>query len=401
MKTLKLPNTNKCTGCMACIDVCSHNALSPYISSDGFWQVKYDPTKCVDCHLCERTCPINQRTKYGVNKLGLSTPYAAWSINDGIRLSSSSGGVFAELAISILNKGGVVFGATIVGCEVRHIVVDNLSDLHLLQGSKYLQSNMTGVYKQVRSILKEKSRQVLFSGTPCQVAGLFNFLRQPYDNLYTIDLVCHGVPSYNLLDLVERKNKIKISSLISFRDKQVSWLNSYALSVIDSNGKVIRYAFSEQNDVFTTAFSNGLNLRESCYKCKFSGIHRKSDISLADYWGYVGNTEKQCLGVSAVIVHSVRGDNLLKDCRIKLNSTSLKKCCRSNPRMYTGYNLMKYHPIRLIRKYILSPKSIKYDDFILNDMKKLRIYYPIRLASYFYMKLLGFIRIYNYKAIFK
>lgn len=180
-----------CTGCMACMNACHGQAIAIKYDDEGFARPFVLHDKCVDCGLCQKVCPINNLPQKSVPQ----RVYSGWANNEKIRKMSSSGGAFSCLALPILRKGGVVFGAAMNDkFQVEHIWIEKEQDLHLLQGSKYVQSNIGESYKHVKEFL-HKERKVLFCGTPCQVAALRNYLHRDYDNLVTVDLICHGIPS--------------------------------------------------------------------------------------------------------------------------------------------------------------------------------------------------------------
>jgi coenzyme F420-reducing hydrogenase beta subunit len=251
--------------------------LYPSIARDG----------CNNCDLCRSVCPVlNPPSHVGV--LDDPITIAAYNDDETIRKQSSSGGVFSALAREIINRGGKVYGAGFDSAfALRHMGVDNLQDLHKLRGSKYLQSRMGTAYQDIRAELRV-NKEILFVGTPCQIAGLNAFLGRTYDNLLTCDLVCHGVPSPKVftyyLKYLRRKYRAGIRS-ISFRDKRIGW-NSYSITVAFVNGKVYSQPFTR--DVFMRGFLHNLYLRLSCYECPFVGFPRWGDITLADYWGVEG-----------------------------------------------------------------------------------------------------------------
>ena len=195
----QLANKKECTGCLACVDSCRHDAIGSYVGSDWHYYVKVDDDRCVGCLQCEKTCPIASKQDYEQSELAAF--YAAWNKNDEERKRSASGGAFSTMARYVLEHGGVVVGAATENvCDVRHIIVTDISELPRLQGSKYTQSNTNGIYKRVYELLKD-GRQVLFSGTGCQVGALLSFLRNKRytGHLITVDLICGGVPSKLLL----------------------------------------------------------------------------------------------------------------------------------------------------------------------------------------------------------
>lgn len=252
--------------------------------AEGFRYPAITRDGCNNCDLCRRVCPVlNSPCRVGV----LDDPITIAACNDDetIRKQSSSGGVFSALARETINRGGKVYGAGFDNdFTLRHIGVAGLEGLQELRGSKYLQSRTGATYKDVRAQVRE-GKQILFTGTPCQVAGLYGFLGQAYDNLLTCDLVCHGVPSPKVfayyLRYLRQKHRAGIRS-ISFRDKRTGW-RSFSITIAFSDGKVYSRPFTR--DVFMRGFLQNLYLRPSCYACPFVGFPRWGDITLADYWG--------------------------------------------------------------------------------------------------------------------
>lgn len=283
----KICPSELCTGCMACINACSHNAISIIRDEEGFFYPQIEQDKCINCGLCKKKCPIIN-TPITAQPLKI---YSGWSKDENIRLSSSSGGAFSMLAIPILEEGGVVFGASI-NCEIQveHIYIETIEDLKKLQGSKYVQSYIGNCYKNVQKFL-DNNRKVLFSGTPCQIAGLKNFLKKDYDNLITVDLICHGVPSPLVFEKWKKwlKSKYNLSHItsINFRDKQKSWI-FYNMKVEgkDLQGNNFQYYGKYYNDAWIRGFLRNYFIRPSCYQCHFTSINRVSDFTIADWWGY-------------------------------------------------------------------------------------------------------------------
>lgn len=209
--------------------------------------------------------------------------YACYSKNEAVRIRSSSGGIFYMLGEEVLGTGGVVFGAAFDSdWSVKHRHVDSKDELILLMGSKYIQSNIGDTYKQVKCFLKN-GRQVLFCGTPCQIAGLKRFLNRNYDNLILVDFICHGVASPEVwkqyLDEISEGKEIES---ISFRDKTRGW-SKFSLKIKYRDGT--EYLESPYIDPFMRAFLKDIIQRPACYQCRFKGLERESDMTLADFWG--------------------------------------------------------------------------------------------------------------------
>ncbi len=345
MQKPKLPNKHRCTGCMACHDACPHNCISFHIGHDGHYEHRIDTSNCIHCLKCENSCPVlNSRKELSEQ----SKPWAAWTPDDKLRALSSSGGVFAEIAKSFLQDGDIVIGAAILGTQVKHIAISDTDDLHKLQGSKYLQSNICDVYSRVVDLLKSGKR-VLFSGTGCQVAAVYNIVpKKLWHKLYTIDLICHGVPSRYDLDIFLNHLPQKVASIKSFRDK--SWKFGYAMTCIATDGSILR----ENDNYFYAAFNNNKTLRWSCYNCPFkTGLERRSDITIGDYWGAKGYDEQATKGLSLCITHSDKGEQLLQGTKLQRHESQWSEAIRSNKDYYNPLNLFKFNPLRWIYPYAI------------------------------------------------
>ena len=302
---------NQCCGCGACAQICPKKAISLIEDEEGFLYPKIDKKKCINCGLCKKVCPF---INYKVNeKKEYPKAYAVKNKKTDDVLKSSSGGVFIALAKHIINEKGVVFGVAYdKDNNVIHIAVDNTKDLIKLQGSKYVQSNILNTFNEVKeNLLKDK--KVLFSGTPCQIRGLKNFLMKDYENLITCDLVCHGVPSQKLfnkyLSYLENKYNKKIRNY-DFRNKEKKGWGLISKVIFEDNS--IKYINSD----FDPYYSNFLDCntyRESCYNCKFASTTRSSDITLADYWGILSihNSFYDKNGVSLILINSEKGNKYL------------------------------------------------------------------------------------------
>lgn len=324
---------SKCTGCSACVQKCPKQCISFEEDREGFKYPKVKLSECIDCGLCEKVCPVLQQDK----PRNPVIVYAAKNSNLSTRLASSSGGIFALLAETILRQNGVVFGARFDNeWNVIHDYTESLDGLSVFLGSKYVQSKIGNTYKQAELFLKE-GRKVLFSGTPCQIVGLKKYLRKDYDNLLTVDFVCHGVPSpmiwrdylnEKIRPLgVDGRNMVSQLSLkdlpvitgISFRDKRYGWkkfgfsVRAKSASKADKNlvsqsvevtGKTLLYEPHKAN-LYMKGFLKNLYLRPSCYACPAKCGKSGADYTLADFWGastYVGDFDDD-KGLSAVLVY--------------------------------------------------------------------------------------------------
>ena len=344
MKSSTIENKLKkdCCACTACLNICPKNAISMEKDEAGNFFPKIDKEKCTNCGLCEKTCAFKKK-KY---KREDKNCYAAYTKKDDLLLKASSGGIFSSLAEKFIKDGGYVCGCTLSYKNeeiiVEHIVINNIKDLYKLQGSKYVQSNISNVMKKIKELLNE-NKKVLFSGTPCQVAGLKSFLRKDYENLYTIDIICHGAPSINVLHdyikYIEKKKRIKITEL-NFRNKENGWglsgyLNGYKLNNI-KNRKII---FSNNESSYYYLFQKGYMYRDNCYVCPYASDNRPGDITIGDYWGIEKEhpelLEKNKKGISCLIVNNNRGEELLNSYgdEIYKVKSSFEKIQRNNDQL--------------------------------------------------------------------
>lgn len=329
METLNdVVKNRKCTGCGACFNVCPTKAISMVKNSEGFSEPKIDNEKCIHCGLCDQVCPIlngtSRESQYPIPKV-----YAGWNKDEKVRLKSSSGGVFSVLAEYFLKKKGFVCGAAFdEKNKLRHIIISSKKDLTKLRGSKYVQSEIGGVFREIRNLLEE-DKSVLFSGTPCQTAGLKNFLKKEYEKLLVVDIVCHGTPSpvvfEKYLKEIERKNNKKITK-INFRDKSTGW-KSYSFTLSDEKEDILKEKFSE--NIFFEGFLKNLYLNKICTSCPYSQFPKCSDITLGDYWGIEGYDQKldDPKGVSVIILNNDKGTEYLSLIRDEL---FLKKVDKNN-----------------------------------------------------------------------
>ncbi|WP_281532025.1 Coenzyme F420 hydrogenase/dehydrogenase, beta subunit C-terminal domain [Anaerocolumna aminovalerica] len=311
---IEINQKEACCGCEACYNACPMQCIQMKYDAEGFKYPFVNKDTCINCGKCKKACPIINKKSI---QYELEECYAAFNDNLTERLNCSSGGIFSLLASAVLSTGGVVVGTGMSDdCRsTEHVIVNNLSELKTIYGSKYLQSNINDIFKKIKQQL-EKGNVVLFSGTPCQVAGLQNYLVKPYDNLLCIDVICHGVPSPGLwkknVDYIEKKIHSKLVS-VNFRCKKYGGHSEYGIAYKNDKQKKAHYS-SKEEDPYIQMFLNDLSLRPSCYNCKFKGIHRNSDITLGDFWG-IDDFAKRLndgYGVSVVVVHSNKGKNLFE-----------------------------------------------------------------------------------------
>lgn len=337
-----LATDKTCTGCLACVDICPTKALSDTVNKDGHLTYTCDTDKCILCHQCERVCPVVSDYQY--QKQGTSKFYAAWCKDDKLRKRSSSGGAFAAMATYVINQGGYVVGASNEGiCNIKHVVISDVSELNKLQGSKYMQSNAAESYKATFGLLKE-GHIVLFSGTGCQVAGLLSFLkRKKYTGkLITVDLVCGGVPSRLLATKFIENEPYEVKKILSFRSKDGGWKSTgfiYNLQTEDGNGNV--HDYTGIKNLLTDGFSREMTERYSCYDCNFNGENRASDFTIGDLWGDKQFPEQHKDGLSLIIAHNEHADLLLNEMATLLHSEEVdgESAIEHNPRIDNGHNV--------------------------------------------------------------
>lgn len=296
-----------CTGCSACINICEHGAISFFIDSKGFWYPKVDLSKCVDCHLCEKVCPVLTKNER------ISIPCELYAIKNNdkiVRYKSSSGGVFASLATFVLRNGGIVYGAAFdIGWKVKHICITDIENLKLLQGSKYLQSNTESAFKDIKNKLKlNPSSLILYSGTPCQISGLKRLLGKEYKNLYCVEICCHGVPSPKVFQKYLKSIHL-IFDNVSFRSKANGW-SHYSFEL--KNKDKIVLCESKETNAFMKGFLHGLYLRPSCYECPNKPFKTNADIVIGDYWGCNKHHKEfnDEMGVSQLLTITDKGKSL-------------------------------------------------------------------------------------------
>ena len=280
---------------------------------EGFLYPQIDKRTCISCDFCSKVCPIIDSANS--SERDPICVYASFTKDSEVRVNSSSGGVFSTVAQWILKQNGIVFGADFdQDLTVHHIKVDNIHDLYRLRGSKYLQSRIEETYMEARDLL-EHGRTVLFSGTGCQIAGLKHFLNKDYDNLFTVDVLCHGVPSPKVwktyLQHQEDFYGSKIN-LVSFRNKKRGW-HGFSSELQFTNGKL--YSEHHSQDQFMRCFLSDICLRPSCHRCEFRSGRSGADLTLGDAWGiekWMPEMDDD-KGTSLVLINSMKGKRLWHD----------------------------------------------------------------------------------------
>ena len=351
-----------CCGCSACVEKCPKQCLEMREDGEGFLYPQLKSNDCIDCGLCEKVCPI-------LSSSPMREPLrvlAAKNTNEQERINSSSGGLFIALAKQILQHDGVVFGAVYdKNWEVHHVAATRIEDVHLMMGSKYVQSRIESTYTEALQILKT-GRLVMFVGSPCQIAGLKTFLRgKSYPNLLAVDFVCHGVPSPGVWrqylaetyshDELERqcrlqatagKNSVLLSSLnakssignIKFRDKTESGWKKYRFvvrkkSVSKADQNTVLSSDIHYENTYMRGFLSNVYLRPSCYGCKCKNGKSHSDLTLADYWGInvVSPAFDDDKGVGLVLVNSAMGEKYFNSLDLDIMESNLNTAKQFNP----------------------------------------------------------------------
>lgn len=306
-KVINLCSESDCSGCLACEAICPKDAITHRKDCEGFFHPYIDFDLCVKCGSCVKICPVINPVK----KFERGDAYASWSKNDLIRKNSSSGGLFSEFALHILREGGVVAGASMDYNRgyVNHVIITSEEGLNSLRGSKYVQSIIDkSLYRELKKILCE-GKSVLFSGCPCQVAGIRAYFKEE-PNLYCIDVACHGVPSPELFSRVYLKLKETFPNLVKYNFRSLeTWGGCTTPNIVTTcSNKAI--PLTGKFTYYQDAFMKGYSLRPNCYYCQYAGIERVGDITLADFWG-IGNfspiNSDYKNGCSLVVVNSIKG----------------------------------------------------------------------------------------------
>lgn len=308
-----------CCGCTACASICPKNAITMIEDEEGFKYPTIDMDTCVSCGLCEKVCPtLNSGDDR--EKTQIRHTFGVKHYNPDILKASTSGGMFTTLSDYILSLGGVIYGAAFDDTmTVRHIRAESTDERNRMRGSKYVQSDLSGIYRAVKQDLAQ-GMKVLFTGTPCQVEGLKRYLHYKTDNLLCVDLICHGTPSPKILKetfkVLEEKNHSKLTNYI-FRPKQWTWHVHREMAVFE-NGK--KLSANPWTDVWTTIYYLRMAMRPSCHNCQFSNLNRPGDISIGDCRGIdkIDPSFGSDDGASLVLINSSKGETVFDEIKEKM-----------------------------------------------------------------------------------
>ena len=335
---MKIEDNKLCNGCGCCANVCSKSAIKMQEDEKGFLKPIIDKDLCINCGLCDKTCPI---FNYGCHNVEIPNAFAVINNDEETRLKSSSGGVFSLFASKIINDGGVVFGVIYdEDMKVCHSKAETIEELEKMHGSKYVQSDLKFTYKEVKQYLEE-GKKILFSGTPCQIAGLKSYIKKDYENLLSLEVLCHGIPSRKVFELykkefMQEKNDSGKILNINLRSK----VNGWKPNLCTTTTTTTIYHEKAENDYFMRAFLSNLNINDSCLNCKFNTLPRVADITIGDFWG-VDNYDKSLndnKGTSIILINSGKGqesfDKIKCDCIYK--SVPLNFVIKYNPNIISS-----------------------------------------------------------------
>lgn len=387
---IKIDKKENCCGCTACVAICPKSCIEMKEDLEGFLYPQVDEKKCVECGACERVCPIKNVVK---ENMVSQKAYLVQNKNEEIRLDSSAGGAFSAIASTILNRGGVVFGAAYdENFQVKHTYVENVDDIRKFRNSKYVQSDLGNTFEIVKGFLK-KGRWVCYSGTPCQIEGLASFLGKTYKNLILVDVVCHGVPSplvWNRYLEFQQVKECKPDN-IRFRDKFYGY--KYSTMSIIRDGKNIYHA-GAQLDPMLRAFFSDICDRPTCYKCPFKKRYRVSDITIWDCFSVYDFNKKidDDKGTTRVLCHTKKGQEIIE------SSAGYIQCFEVEPdRLVSGvkemFQSVSYNPKRnqfmsdakemlagdLFQKYYPITYKIKIKTWIRKILIQIKLYGTMKM----------------------
>ncbi len=373
-----------CCGCSACQAVCSQHAIQMRMDDFGHQYPQIDNSLCVGCGLCLRSCKFKIHRRWEELPVSKKATFVAVANNIDLK-ESASGGVFSGIAKTVLENGGVVYGSHMncieTGFHTGHIRITDIRDLLLLKGSKYIQSDISNCFVHVKEDL-QAGEIVLFSGTPCQIAGVKGYLGKYYDNLYTIEIICHGVPSESFFNSYIKYSETQLKGQIRefcFRDKSKGWKLQGKLVLEKENGDILNHYFEPEKSSYYQMFLNAYTYRDSCYSCPYASDHRAGDITIGDFWcidlvhpklleensEYL--TEEK--GISCLIVNTNQGERLLEQ-----NGSGIKKW-ESSYENASKYNGQLLHPS------MLKPERETVKDLYQDGYEQVEVWYQRRLRK--------------------
>lgn len=333
---IQIHEKQMCCGCSACEQVCPISCIDMEYDEEGFAYPKVNEETCISCNKCKEVCPflVKREKRLPKQVLGMT------NLDDEILMDSSSGGVFGGIANHVIGQGGLVFGASYDNeHKVKHIGVEDKSNLIRLRHSKYVQSDINNTFVKAEAVLKS-GKYVLFTGTPCQVSGLKNYLHKDYERLYLVDIICHGVPSPKVwerhLDEVNNNSSSNLKKVV-FRDKENGWSvdTKYCFSDIEDNVLV-----KDNKDIYFTGFQKDIFLRPSCYNCQLRHFTSGSNITIGDFWGVEKTHPQQykSKGVSCVMINDKKGEKLIEKIKdsFSIFESNIENVHKGNPNLFTS-----------------------------------------------------------------
>lgn len=366
---ITITDKSQCCGCWACENICPKHCIRMEEDNEGFRYPKVDTEKCIECGLCEKVCPLKQPKQDDT----VPESFVVQNKDAQILRNSTSGGFYSAIAGYVIEKGGVVFGASFnENMTLRHTYSETLEGCTQFRGSKYVQSLIGDSYTQAKKFL-DAGRLVVFSGTPCQIAGLYGFLRnRKYENLITVDLVCHGTPSPRLLDrYLTHYATLADSPVTDYRSRDKHYGYNYSTATITFADKTKQYHRGKEADMMLRLYFSNICSRPSCYQCHFKTLHRMSDITIFDCWDAHSVSSKfSSKGATNVFIHTAHGENVFRQIKddfvwspsdivpiIKRDGIMIKHCVPVNPRRSEFFVDLNTLPIEDVeRKYLpLSP----------------------------------------------
>ncbi len=346
----------KCTGCRACEQICPKSCISMKKNEEGFLYPTINKNRCINCGMCKQTCHVENKYKETTKTQEV---YAMKPKNENISKKSTSGGMFFILAKYVLQQNGSVYGCAFTNeLKAQHVRIKKEEELDKLRGSKYVISDTSNMFSNVKEDLNN-NQFVLFTGTPCQIAGLKKFLNKDYEKLITMDFVCHGVPSQelfsNYIKWLENKLNDKIINY-EFRNKEKKDWGIEFTAKIETKRGIIKYLKADF-DPYYSAFLSGKIYRECCYECEYASVKRVSDITVGDFWGIekIEPSFYSELGVSLIIVNTKKGEKILEEIKDDL----ILKNVTMNDAIKKNHNLTHPSEKKVERKEIY----IKMDNF--------------------------------------